>query len=109
MELEPQHTSLRGSRNAAAAPPSFGPSWPHVRNVVRQQRWLGSRSRTHCACRKASEAYDLLLIKAGATLLTPWERLLYFLTVCAIAILVSVGVAKAAAFYSSRIQALLSQ
>ena len=60
-------------------------------------------------CRSMSEAYDLLLIKAGATLLTPWERLLYFLTVCAIAVLVSIGVAKAVTFYSYRIQALIGQ
>jgi hypothetical protein len=43
---------------------------------------------------------SLLLLRTGATLLTPWERVLYGLAVGAMLVLVSMGVSHAADFYA---------
>jgi hypothetical protein len=60
-------------------------------------------------CRKVSETVDLVLIRAGATLLTPWERFWYFLTILALAVLVCAGIKKAVEFYAHSIQAVMSR
>ena len=53
-----------------------------------------------------AEAYELVLLRVGATLLTPWERLLYLLSIITLAVIVSIGVSKASSFYVHNIQAL---
>jgi hypothetical protein len=60
-------------------------------------------------CRRVSEAMDLVLIRAGATLLTPWERFCYLLTILALAVLVCAGIKKAVEFYAHSIQAVISR
>jgi hypothetical protein len=68
------------------------------------QKLIGS-----CLCRSLAEAYDLLLIRAGAKLLTPFERFLYAVSVCAILVLVSIGFAKAYSFYAARLHEFLQR
>jgi hypothetical protein len=61
------------------------------------------------ACRKVSETVDLLLIRAGATLLTPLERVFYLLVILALTVLVCTGIKKAVEFYAHSIQAVMSR
>ena len=51
-------------------------------------------------CRKLEEWCSLLLVRTGGTLLTPWERFLYGLSIGVIVVLVSMGVSHAVAFYA---------
>lgn len=51
-------------------------------------------------CRKLDEWCSLLLLRAGGTLLTPWERVWYGLSIGVIVVLVSMGVSHAVAFYA---------
>ena len=60
-------------------------------------------------CRNASETLELLIIRAGATLLTPWERFLYALSVLALTVLVCVGVSKAVQFYAQSLQQVMQR
>ena len=43
---------------------------------------------------------ELIAVYSGATLLTPAETCLVFLTICTILVLVSIGINKAFSFYA---------
>lgn len=60
------------------------------------------------ACRALADWYSFLLLRAGATLLTPGERILYGLIVLVIVVLVSVGMSHALSFYVRKLSVLLS-
>lgn len=60
-------------------------------------------------CRVLADWYSFLLLRTGATLLTPGERVVYGLLVFAIVVLVSVGMSHALSFYVRKLTLLLAE
>lgn len=77
-------------------------------DVHRAHKALVKQRTSFCSVRRSlADVQTLFLIRAGATLLTRWERLLYFAVVAATLALAVVGAARSVAFYGAVLAAAL--